>query len=226
MQVRFVNAIALDDNRSNTQCAIDAGYSEASAHTQAYQNLQLPQIQEAIEKRKRQLAADAGVDRASVRYGIADLVRKKACRYCYGVNHEYQWTEAQFTRELSRALAAGGTPPDPQGGFGYSKSREPFPECPECDGEGCEAIKIADGLKGQELLARTAGVFVERQEISGPGGSPMQVDTTKEPSDMTDEELIYVMRLGKAQEERLLGVDTGVSEKALPVTIDAKRLKD
>jgi phage terminase small subunit len=38
-------------------------------------------------------------------------------------------------------------------------------------------------LKGCELLARHLGMFIERQEISGPNGDPIRVEQVKEAAD-------------------------------------------
>jgi len=65
-QMRFVDAIAQDDDRSGTKCAIDSGYAESSAAEMASVNLRNPHIQRAITDRKAQLAAVAGVDAALV----------------------------------------------------------------------------------------------------------------------------------------------------------------
>ena len=49
----------------------------------------------------------------------------------------------------------------------------------EADRDGKAAIV----LKGCELLARHLGMFVERQEISGPNGDPIKYEQVKEAAD-------------------------------------------
>lgn len=49
----------------------------------------------------------------------------------------------------------------------------------EADRDGKGAIV----LKGCELLARHLGMFVERQEVSGPNGDPIKYEQVKEAAD-------------------------------------------
>jgi phage terminase small subunit len=129
-----------------------------------------------------------------------------ACRFCYGDNHLYQWKEREFLEACQRAEQAD--PPEPlpdiAGGFGYRRTAQPCPTCPECEGEGVMRvvpqdttklspaaariyegvkktrdgyeIKIADRHKARENAARIIGAFVDRKEISGPGGAPVKLD--------------------------------------------------
>jgi phage terminase small subunit len=39
-----------------------------------------------------------------------------------------------------------------------------------------EEVERKDRLKASELRAKAAGVFIERKELSGPGGAPVPVD--------------------------------------------------
>lgn len=84
-----------------------------------------------------------------------------ACRRCWGVGFGYQWKEHEYLEALAaaeRAHAAGDAQaqlPDPSGGFGYRRTREPNPECPHCEGEGVERIVARDTSKlspGAQLL--------------------------------------------------------------------------
>lgn len=97
----------------------------------------------------------------------AELVQhyRCACRYCYGIDHEYQWRSPReyreafkeavfkaFSKEEDRRTALLGgidTDLDPrlptdQGGFGYKNTMQPNPNCPECAGEGEELTRMAD----------------------------------------------------------------------------------
>ena len=67
----------------------------------------------------------------------------EACRYCYGVDHAYQWqTQGEFTEAHSDwmsqpyKLRCMTLEPTAEGGFGYIATRGPNPSCPECDGRG------------------------------------------------------------------------------------------
>jgi phage terminase small subunit len=81
-------------------------------------------------------------------------VRRVPCRHCYGADHLYQYTPAEWhdiqTRHRNaceRALNAR-TPapaePDIKGGIGYDRRFPPMPDCPECGGLGEELVLIKD----------------------------------------------------------------------------------
>jgi len=88
-------------------------------------------------------------------------VRRLNCRYCNGKNHEYQWRDPrEFAEALARAIDLKGiqdkrrgpkTPPvqlpTDDGGYGFVRIAAPHPDCPRCDGEGTEDIKVADTRK-------------------------------------------------------------------------------
>lgn len=127
-----------------------------------------------------------------------------ACRFCYGENHQFHWKEREYLEAVQRAEAAEEPLPDPAGGFGYRRTAMPHPDCPECEGEGAQRIvpkdtaklspqalmiyegvkktkdgyeiKIADRHKARENAARIIGAFVDRKEVSGPGGAPVPLD--------------------------------------------------
>src|SRR3954454_18950418 len=87
-------------------------------------------------------------------------VRRCNCRWCWGTNFEYQRTDWELERDLNRFLAANrkGQTFNQMGGGGFVKSRDPNPECPICQGEGEELVRITDFRK---LSAR------ERNLIAG-----------------------------------------------------------
>lgn len=143
-----------------TQAAIRAGYSPKTAGSQGFDLLKLPEIQEAIEERKAEVLAAAGVTvefvlRQWMQIAAADPnelieVRKVNCRHCHGVMHAYQWTEQEYLAACEIAIARKKPVPDGMGGFGYDVNREPSPDCPECGGHGHEReiIKDTRRLKG------------------------------------------------------------------------------
>jgi phage terminase small subunit len=142
-----------------------------------------------------------------------------SCRHCNGIDHKYQWTMPEYESALDDALAAGKPAPDMNGGFGFDPRREPNPECPGCHGRGVPTViltasrKLSKGaakllssikqskdgsietkLRDQDAalvaLGRVCGVFKDRQELSGPGGSPLQVQPVAPAfRTMSDEEL-------------------------------------
>ena len=137
-----------------------------------------------------------------------------ACRFCHGEGHQYHWKEREYLIAVQRAEAADPPEPlpDPAGGFGYRFSDPPHPMCPECEGEGVARIvpqdtrklspigrllyqgvkrtkdgieiKIADKDKAREQANRIIGAFVDRKEISGPGGVPINVTITPDDANL------------------------------------------
>jgi hypothetical protein len=225
----FVREYVKDWNA--TQAAIRAGYSEATAQEQGSRLLSNAMVKAAIERRMAAVAAVAEVDAAMVvreLYEVAmgdprDLVslHRGACRFCYGIDHDRQWTMGEYRDALHEGMAAdpnAGAPPL-RGGTGYDFTREPHPECPECRGLGVERVLVNDTRKlskaAAKLLAsvkqsrdgsielktrdqdaalialgRVCGVFKDRQELSGPGGSPLQVQPVAPAfKTMSDDEL-------------------------------------
>lgn len=103
------------------------------------------------------------------------------------------------------------TPPEDLGGIGFNRTREPNEACPECFGEGVGRTMITDTrklspdaaalyagvketkdgtqvlmlsqLEAADKILRKLGAYVERKEISGPGGAPLQAValTTTDP---------------------------------------------
>jgi len=154
-QQRFVQEYCKDFNA--TQAGIRAGYSEKTAGSQAHDLLKNPEIAEAIEERKEQLAALAEIDAAWVlrqwkQIATADpneimQLRRGCCRHCYGFGHAYQWTEGEYMTAVNKAVDAGKPAPDGMGGFGFDLNAEPNPACPECGGLGQEILHVNDTRK-------------------------------------------------------------------------------
>ena len=162
-QRRFVNEYCVDENA--TQAAIRAGCKESSAHVTACRWLKMAKIKEAIAERMEELAVAASLTpemvlREWMKIAFADpndlvQVRRTCCRYCYGLDHQYQWTEAEYEAAVNKAVEAWKDTPDSAGGFGYNPNAEPAPECPECGGNGIAEVHVADTrkLKSHPLYA-------------------------------------------------------------------------
>jgi hypothetical protein len=194
-QQRFVNEYCVDGNATNAY--IRAGYAEQGAGQAAHKLLKSAEIQIAIEDQKDAMAAAASVTvelivRELLRVATAD--QRAGCRHCWGIDHKYQWTEREYGKALDAALTGSGSVPDLLGGFGYIKSRKPHPECSECHGEGVPAssydVKPAEKMKALDMLGRYKNMIVERKELSGPGGSPLQLQAAASPRELTDAELM------------------------------------
>ncbi len=89
----------------------------------------------------------------------------ECCRFCYGVEHRYQWVdETEYAVAYDRAaeLATADKPaqyPDMVGGFGYHPANEPNMTCPCCFGRGQGNIIVHDTTKlSPKALKLYAGV--------------------------------------------------------------------
>lgn len=232
-QRRFVNEYCVDENA--TQAAIRAGYSENGAGQQGHLLLKIIEIQEAIAERMAEVAVAASITPEWVVGQWAAIakadpnalmqVRRVCCRHCHGYGHQYQWTEAEYSAAVDRAVDSGKPAPDGMGGFGFDPKADPHPDCPECGGEGREDVHIADTrkLRGAEKvlyagakrtrngieiltrdkdaalfnLSRYLGMQIDRKEISGPGGGPLGV-VGLTADDLTDDQLAALIAAEEA----------------------------
>ena len=193
-EFRFVTEYCVDYNA--TQAAVRAGYSERSARTTGARLLQKANIKAAIADRQADLAVRAEITVEAIlrrwwEIANADVnelaeLRRECCRHCYGFGHQYQWTEAEYTRAVDQAVEAGKPAPDGMGGFGFDANRPPAPDCPECHG-GLQKTK--DGFKlltrDQDAaltnLARYLGMFEEKPK--NPGADVPIADALKALAD-------------------------------------------
>jgi hypothetical protein len=148
-------------------------------------------------------------------------VRRLCCRHCYGIGFAYQYTDAEYARDTAQAIANEDDMSIFVGGPGFDKSREPNPECPECCGEGEPEVFIKDlrklsatarklvksvrqGKYGIEVemrdqeealrnLARFLGVYVDRKELTGKDGGPIQTQNVNYnlPADPAEAARVY-----------------------------------
>lgn len=128
---------------------------------------------------KMGLKADDVVERLT-RIALADTTelsehRVGSCRYCHGIDHEFQWRSQREFREalLAAKLKLPKKPsknerdalPSDEGGFGYDQTRAPNPKCPECNGLGMPFIRFADTTK----LSPDAKLLFEAVEQTNTG---------------------------------------------------------
>ncbi|WP_323785758.1 terminase small subunit [Thalassovita sp.] len=166
----FVLAYLKDPNAK--QAAIEAGYSPKTAKQQGSRLLTNVDLQRAIARGRKEAekAAMLSVEDVAVRWAkiatvdATELVEHRigACRYCHGIDNDFQWkTEREFREALQsvayelfaeddlRAAAIARTIidhrlPNDLGGYGYRITVDPNPDCPECSGLGVEYTRIAD----------------------------------------------------------------------------------
>lgn len=168
---QFCQEYVVDNN--GTQAAIRSGYSPKTANEQASALLAKPNIRLRVEELRKERASRTEITADRVlreAWNIAtadprELVeyRVGCCRFCYGKDHRYQRTAAEFERaeaehaaKEQKAIEDGKPNPgefDPQGGIGYNKLAEPNPECPECFGEGIGRTVFKDTSKVSPAVA-------------------------------------------------------------------------
>ena len=148
----FVDEYIIDFNA--TQAAIRAGYSEKTAYSIGANLLKKVEIEnainEAIADRRKRLRIDADTvlfqwwQIANADPNELTQLRRFNCRYCWGDDHEYQWTPKQYERACLDAQKDDQAEPYNLGGSFYEKKRAPHPDCPECGGDGAEQVYFAD----------------------------------------------------------------------------------
>lgn len=140
-----------------TQAAIRSGYSKKTAGQIGERLLKNVEISEAVSAKVAKLTTKAEITVEAVLQRWWDIANADpnelvvnaidCCRYCHGAMHGYQWTEAEYSREVDKAVDSGKPSPDGLGGFGFDPHRPPHPECPECFGNGVERVSVADTRK-------------------------------------------------------------------------------
>lgn len=161
-QARFVLEYMKDGN--GTQAAIRAGYSAHTAQMQASRLLLNVMVQAFIRRERGKVESKLEMTRDEYTARMKQLFtadprglveyKRGCCRHCWGINHAYQWTEAELMEAQSKAIDAGKPAPDDYGGTGYSRNRKPHPDCPECGGEGYGRVSIRDSreIDGDSLV--------------------------------------------------------------------------
>ncbi len=205
-QRRFVDEYLIDLNA--TQAAVRAGYSAKTANEQAARLLVNVSVQVAIVEAMETRSTRTEISQDDVlrkwwelaNVDVNELVqyRRDNCRYCWGVGHQYQWTESEFELAHREAEKKGADGPDESGGFGFQPDRAPNQECPKCAGEGHGRVHVQDtrklkgaarrlyagvhqgkdGLKvlledrskAMENVARHLGMFNDKLSVTLPAG--------------------------------------------------------
>ncbi|MBV6560260.1 terminase small subunit [Acinetobacter baumannii] len=154
-QQRFVDEYLID--RNATQAAIRAGYSAKTAYSIGEQNLKKLEVKKAIEAGEAELAERNKITQDKVlnrlwEMATADpneLMRytRVNCRYCWGIDHNYQWTRGEYKLAIQHAHNMKMPEPKCEGGLDFDRLKAPNPDCPECRGEGVGYTFIADTTK-------------------------------------------------------------------------------
>lgn len=211
---RLVDEYLVDLNA--TKAAIRAGYSERTAKQIASEVLNKPEVQTLLQERQAALAERTEITQDAVLQRLWAIAtadpsqlmqfRRSCCRYCYGKDHNYQWTKGEYQRELKKSISSRRKRPEADGGFGFDPRKPPVETCPECYGQGhgttffedtrklrgpAKAIfagvkqskeglevKTLDPLEALKLVGQHLGMFKTKVEHSGPDGGPIEQKTT------------------------------------------------
>ncbi|WP_110930667.1 terminase small subunit [Paenibacillus bouchesdurhonensis] len=162
-QKLFVKEYLVDLNA--TQAAIRAKYSAKTAEQQASRLLSNVKVQEAIQKAMNKRAEKVEISAEQVLQRWIDIAfadpneiihfRRVCCRYCFGIEHQYQWideTEYEAAVKIAKDEAEAGKGkkkkavqlPSDRGGYGFDPLIRPHPKCPNCHGEGHGQLHIND----------------------------------------------------------------------------------
>lgn len=89
------------------------------------------------------------VDIATADPNELSYVVHRCCRYCHGLDFEYQWkNEDEYIDAAAKVCEdPNAVMPHDRGGYGFSGALEPNPICPHCYGVGEAVTIIADTTK-------------------------------------------------------------------------------
>jgi phage terminase small subunit len=187
-QTRFAIEYCVDYNA--TQAAIRAGYSEDSARNLGPELMKNDEIKNAINRHMADCAAAASITpqwilskwREIVEEDPNDLMetRNKPCSQCWPAGLEYD--EPNVACGLCMGQGQVVTI------FKNSRGRKLFAGVKKTK-DGLE-IKTRDQDAALKNLSAYLGMSLERRELSGPGGRPLQI--TVNADDMTDDELAAI----------------------------------
>jgi hypothetical protein len=131
-------------NHNAKEAALAAGYAEGSAYVKGSQLLATTKIQAAISEHLRPLIASA--DQVQAR--ISEVAFNNALDY-YGNDGQLKYAELKEKGYLVSEFDASE---------GLHKAK----------------VKFQPQMQALALLGKVHGLFVERQEVSGPLGGPLQ----------------------------------------------------
>jgi len=159
----YIALLAQGKNKTEAMraAAIAVGYSPKSADVAGARLVNRPEIRAITEKAiaKRQTALEVNGE-AVMRYW-RDIATSElplppvgACRYCWGFDHQYQYTQDECRRALRKHTADQlkrqpheRVPFDDLGGEGFDRTKKPHPYCPECHGVGKNYPMVIDAEK-------------------------------------------------------------------------------
>lgn len=147
----------LKDN--NATAAIKrAGYDGQFARQEGWRTSQISAVKREIQKGQQSILSKINMDATDVWADIKNVLNadprnivehhRGACRYCHGVEHEYQFRPQEMrdarAKFANSEYGIAGLLFDEQGGLGYDSRKEPHADCPECEGQGIEVLIAHD----------------------------------------------------------------------------------
>jgi len=169
-QRRFIEEYMIDKNA--TQAAIRAGYSKKTAYRTGADNLMKPQIAAAIQVKLDELSKKTQI--------TAERVLKEYAKIAFADIKD-------FTEFRTAKTVVGHDEETGELIIDYKQIVDVKPS-DQVDGtlineislsrDGTLKVKLHDKVKALEALAKHLNLFVERHEVSGPGGSAIQVNFT------------------------------------------------
>lgn len=171
-QARFVKEYLIDLNA--TQAAIRAGYSAKTAGAIAVENLTKPLIRDAVEKARGRTEQKLDLSR--------DRIMREYARVAFADIRNYgEWdASGRATMKPSTDLSSDET-------AAISELTVTTTETRDGDVAVVSKMKLAPKLAALDSLCKMQGYFVQRHELSGPGGTPLSVAV--DLSSLSDDEL-------------------------------------
>ncbi len=177
-QARFVQEYLVDCN--GQQAAIRAGYSKKTAGAQASNLLKNPKVKAALGAAQKELSERVQIKQDRVLLELARLGFSNISDYlAWGPDGVTMVASASLTKAQTACIA----------------------EITETVNQNGRQLRFRLHNKNAalETIAKHLGMLVERREISGPGGGPVEMKRSVE--DLSDEELMEIIAKGKGEKE-------------------------
>ncbi len=135
-----------------------AGYKGKYASQEANRLMHKPKIKAETERFKMSNLNKVKLEVEDIWRDVSNVLKgdvrsivehhRGSCRYCHGVNHEYQFKPQEMRDERAKWAVSeyglAGILFDEKGGLGYDSRKDPHPDCPECEGRGVEILIAHD----------------------------------------------------------------------------------
>jgi phage terminase small subunit len=165
LRQRFAQEFVIDLSGAAAYMRASPDASRDTARVEASRLIRMPAVAAEIQRLLDQRATVTGItaDRVLMRaweIATADAreitqIEVGACRFCWGMYNQYQYTEAEFANASDKHIREQAkrhrddpthqpTPFPEKGGSGYDPKRVPNGECPECWGDGKQRVVVKD----------------------------------------------------------------------------------